>query len=60
MSGLLHSLNGKLCGKEYRFFAHAVEAALIEEWLLGEAEAFPWRRNRSNMGEEGSRAENDC
>jgi len=37
-SGLLPLLNRKLCGKEYRSFSHAVEAALIEEWHLGEAE----------------------
>jgi len=38
VSGLLPSLNRKLCGKEYSSFAHAVEAAQIEEWRLGEAE----------------------
>jgi len=36
-SGLLPSLNRKLHGKEYTSFAHAVEAAQIEEWHLGEA-----------------------
>jgi len=43
--GLLPSPNRKLCGKEYSSFAHAVEAAQIEEWHLGEAE-------RSTHGEE--------
>jgi len=38
MRGLLPSLNRKLCGKEYSSFAHAVEAAQIEERRLGEAE----------------------
>jgi len=38
MSSLIPSLNRKLHGKEYSSFAHAVEAAQIEEWRLGEAE----------------------
>jgi len=38
VSGLLPSLNRKLCGKEYSSQAHAVEAAQIEERRLGEAE----------------------
>jgi len=37
MSGLLPSLNTKLCSKEYSSSAHATEAALIEEQRLGEA-----------------------
>jgi len=35
---LLPSLSRKLCGKEYSSFAHAAEAAQIEEQRLGEAE----------------------
>jgi len=38
VSGLLPSLNRKLCGKEYSSLAHAVEAAQIKEQHLGEAE----------------------
>jgi len=38
VSGLLPSLNRKLCGKEYSSLAHAVEAAQVEEQRLGEAE----------------------
>jgi len=38
VSGLLPSLNRKLCGKEYSSLAHAVKAAQVEEWRLGEAE----------------------
>jgi len=38
VSSLLPSLSRKLCGKEYSSFAHAVEAAQIEEQRLGEAE----------------------
>jgi len=38
MSSLLPSLNRKLRGKEYSSFAHAVEAAQIEEQRLGETE----------------------
>jgi len=45
VSGLLPSLNRKLHGKEYSSLTHAVEAAQIEEWHLGEAE-------RSTHGED--------
>jgi len=38
VSSLLPSLNRKLLGKEYSSLAHAVEAAQVEEWCLGEAE----------------------
>jgi len=38
VSGLLPSLNRKLCGKEYSSLAHAVEAAQVEEQRQGEAE----------------------
>jgi len=38
MSSLLPSLNRKLRGNEYSSYAHAVEAAQIEERCLGEAE----------------------
>jgi len=38
VSGLLPSLNRKLCGKEYSSLAHAVEAAQVEEGRLGETE----------------------
>jgi len=59
-SGLLPLLNRKLCGKEYRSFSHAVEAALIEEWHLGEAERCmhveDWeQQNQHGRGREWSR-----
>jgi len=57
VSGLLPSLNSKLCGKEYSSLAHAVEAAQVEERRLGEAE-------RCTHGEDweqhGRGAESDC
>jgi len=59
VNGLLPSLNRKLCGKEYSSLAHAVKAAQIEEWRLGEAKKEKTGSNRSNMGEEGSGAESD-
>jgi len=56
MSSLLPSLNRKLLGKEYSSFAHAVEAAQVEEWLLGEAErrthGEDWEQHRRGRGAE--------
>jgi len=47
---LLPSLNRKLRGKEYSSFAHAVEAAQIEERCLREAERRTHREDWEQHG----------
>jgi len=63
LSGLLPSLNRKLSGKEYSSFSHAVEAAQIEEWHLGEeqreiVDKKASRKRASQRAREGSPGEN--